>query len=46
MKTKKIRNCRIYEVPNAEIYDLEVELAYLEGGGASGGGNDVPGEEW
>lgn len=46
MKTKEIKNHETYEAPNAEIYDLEVELVYMQDGGASGGGPDVPGEEW
>lgn len=46
MKTKMYENYEIYEAPTAEVHDLEVELVYLEDGGASGGGPDVPGEEW
>lgn len=46
MKTKEIRNHEIYEAPNAEIYDLEVELVYLqEGGYGSGDGPDIPGHD-
>ena len=46
MKTKEIRNHEIYEAPNAEIYDLEVELVYLENGSGSGEGGDIGGDDW
>lgn len=45
MKMKEFKILEIYEAPTVEIHDLEVELVYLETGGGSGTGGDVPGDD-